>query len=297
MRRLPALLALVMAAPAMAHDGSNHGRAEWTFDLWVTAPLLLTALLYGIGLSRLLRRSGQGRSSLRRDAAYFAAGWLTLAAAVVSPLHAAGERSFTMHMIEHEIIMLVAALLLVIARPGPVLLWAFPAAARQALAGVGRSRWTVAPWRALTHPVAATALQALAMWLWHVPALFDRALASEGWHIAQHLSFLVTALLFWWAMAHGRGGRHGHGVAALCLFVTSLIGGALGALMSFSASPWYEGYAALGLTPSGLTPVEDQQLAGLLMWIPGGLVHAGAALFFLYKWLQASEARHAVPAE
>ncbi|HWH18467.1 MAG TPA: cytochrome c oxidase assembly protein [Allosphingosinicella sp.] len=297
----PLVLSLVpmlfAAAPALAHDGAHDGGPGWTLDLWVTAPLLLTALLYGAGFFRLWKRSVQGRPSLKRGGALFAAGWWTLAAAVVSPLHAAGERSFTMHMIEHEVIMLVAALLLVAARPGPVLLWAFPVRARQALAGLGRAGWAVSLWRALTNPVAATALQGLAMWVWHVPSLFDRALASEGWHIAQHLSFLVTALLFWWAMAHGRGGRYSYGTSALCLFVTSLIGGALGALMSFSTSPWYRGYAALGMTPIGLTPVEDQQLAGLLMWIPGGLVHAGAALFFLYKWLKASEARHAVPAE
>ena len=115
--------------------------------------------------------------------------------------------------------------------------------------------------------------------------------------MGQHFSFLATALLFWWAMAHGRAGRHGHGAAALCLFLTSLIGGALGALMALSASPWYQGYAALGMTPAGLTPVEDQQLAGLLMWIPGGLFHAAAALFFLRKWLKASEAGDAVAAQ
>ena len=293
-RRLPWLV-LLLAAPAAAHDGSDHGAAvPWTLDIWVTGPLLLTIILYAIGIMRLLKRSGQGRATRKRDAAFFIAGWVTLAAAVVSPLHAAGERSFTMHMIEHEIIMLVAALLIVAGRPGPVLLWAFPASGRQALAGAGRSRGLAKLWRWLTAPVVATALQALAMWAWHVPALFDRALAQEGWHIAQHLSFLVTALIFWWAMAHGREGRHGYGVSALCLFVTSLVGGALGALMSLSSSPWYKGYAALGMTPIGLTPVEDQQLAGLLMWIPGGLVHAGAALFFLYKWLQASEGRHAV---
>ena len=97
-------------------------------------------------------------------------------------------------------------------------------------------------------------------------------------------------------MANGREGRHGYGVSAVCLFMTSLIGGALGALMAFSVSPWYAGYAAMGLTLGGLSPAEDQHLAGLIMWIPGGLVHAGAALVFLAKWLNASGGRHAVEA-
>jgi cytochrome c oxidase assembly factor CtaG len=171
------------------------------------------------------------------------------------------------------------------------MLWALPASGRSAFARAthaGPLRWL---WRALTDPIVATALQAAALWAWHAPALFDRALGHEGWHVAQHLSFLVTALFFWWAMANG---RRGLGVSALCLFVTSLVGGLLGALMAFSASPWYAGYAAMGMTPWGLSPAEDQHLAGLLMWIPGGLVHAGAALVLLYHML--GEGRDAVAA-
>jgi cytochrome c oxidase assembly factor CtaG len=285
-----ALILLALPGPAFGHDGAHAG---WTLDAWVTVPLLLAALLYARGLARLRRRSGRGRRELGRQAGLFTAGWALLAGALVSPLHEAGERSFTMHMIEHEILMLPAALLLVASRPGAAMMWALPAALRRHFGNIAaRSRPL---WRALTDPLVATALQALAMWAWHAPALFDRALQHDAWHIGQHISFLIAALLFWWAMAQGRKG--GHGAAALCLFLTSLIGGALGALMALSASPWYEGYAALGLTPSGLTPVEDQQLAGLLMWIPGGLFHAAAALFFLWKWLRASEVRDAVPAQ
>jgi cytochrome c oxidase assembly factor CtaG len=285
-----ALLLLLVPAPALAHAGESHG--GWTLSLWVTGPLLVSALLYAAGFTRLWRRSDQGRPALRRAAFLFAAGWLTLAAALVSPLHEAGEASFAMHMIEHELIMLPAALLLVAARPGAAMLWAFPAAARGALAGVARGGRGL--WRFLTDPLVATLVQLAAMWAWHAPALFDRALASDKWHVAQHLSFLVAALLFWWAMANGRGS---YGLSAFCLFVTSLAGGALGVLMAVSNSPWYAGYAAMGLTPSGLTPAEDQQLAGAIMWVPGGAFHGAAALFFLWKWLRASEANHAFAAE
>lgn len=284
MKRALALLP-ILAAPALAHGGAHPaepGAAGWTTDPWVTLPLLLAAGLYGVGLVRLRRRSGLGRDVLMRSAWLFAAGWFVLAASVVSPLHEAGERSFTMHMIEHELIMLVAALLLVASRPAAAMLWALPQPARRAFGG-----GTQHPlWRFFTDPIVATVLQSAAMWAWHAPALFDRALGHEGWHVAQHVSFLLTALLFWWAMLHGRSGP---GVSALCLFATSLVGGMLGALMAFSSSPWYAGYAAMGMTPYGLTPVEDQQLAGLLMWIPGGLVHAGAALYFVWRWLKLSE--------
>jgi cytochrome c oxidase assembly factor CtaG len=86
-------------------------------------------------------------------------------------------------------------------------------------------------------------------------------------------------------MVFGRQGRSGYGLAALCLFLTSLGGGALGALMTFAISPWYADYAAMGMGLLGLTPEEDQQLAGLIMWIPGGMVHAGAALVMLVRWI------------
>jgi cytochrome c oxidase assembly factor CtaG len=292
MKRLVPLLLSVPTA-AFAHGGEAH--EGWHPEPWAAVPLLLLAALYALGFAKLWSRSAQGRPGLRRGALVFAAGWLVLAGAVASPLHQAGGHSFALHMVEHELIMLPAALLLVLAKPGPVLLWAFPPGGRSALAGLSRSAGPL--WEWLSLPVTATLLQGAAMWLWHVPALFDRALDGEGWHIAQHMSFLATALLFWWAMAHGRAGRQGYGLAALCLFVTSLIGGALGALMAFSTSPWYSGYAALGLTPGGLSPAEDQQLAGLIMWIPGGVFHAAAALYFLYQWLRASEVAHALPAE
>ncbi|TFI58875.1 cytochrome c oxidase assembly protein [Sphingomonas parva] len=287
--RAAALLLLFLSSPALAHAGETHG--GWTLAPWIVVPLLASASLYGWGWLRLRRRSEYGRTALGRAALLFAAGWATLAAALVSPLHEAGEASFTMHMIEHELIMLPAALLLVAARPGAVFLWGLPAAARNR---IGRAVHAAKPvWRGLTDPVAATLLQLAVMAGWHAPALFGRALERDSWHVAQHLSFLLSALLFWWAMTHGRGGRHGHGTASLCLFLTSLGGGALGALMTFSGSPWYEGYAAMGMTPQGLTPIEDQQLAGLLMWIPGGIFHAAAALYFLWQWLKSSEVSHA----
>jgi cytochrome c oxidase assembly factor CtaG len=254
--------------------GAGPQTPGWTLEPWLVASLALSLALYAIGWRRLAARSGPGRTLLRRRALAFGAGWLALVVAAASPLHQGGQRSFTLHMIEHELLMLVAAPLLVLSRPLGAMLWAFPAAGRRALGDLARRPWLRAPWLAFSAPVTATLVQAAVLWLWHAPGLFDLALAYEPWHIAQHLSFLVSALFFWQAMLRPRG----VGLAALCLFATSIVAGALGALMAFSESPWYAPYALLGMAPFGLTPAEDQQLAGLLMWIPGGLVHAGAAL-------------------
>jgi cytochrome c oxidase assembly factor CtaG len=283
-----ALAALVGASPALAHGGHEHGTG-WTLDASITVPLLLAAILYAVGLFRLRARSDRGREAVLRRAWLYAAGWLILAGALVSPLHQAGERSFTMHMIEHELLMLPAALLLVAARPGPVLLWGLPRPLRRLFGSI--AQWPL--WRRLSEPITATAIQALAIWLWHMPGPFDLALRHEGWHVIQHLCFIVSALLFWWAMLH----RTRAALAALCLFATSMIGGALGALMALSTSPWYSAYAAMGMTPFGLGPAEDQELAGLIMWIPGGLFHLGAALLVLARWLSRKEGHDAFVAQ
>jgi putative membrane protein len=240
-------------------------------------------VVYVIGWSRLSKRA-----STPVRPALFLSGWTVLTLALTTPLHEAGERSFTMHMIEHELIMLVAALLLASSNSGGVLAWGLPRPLRLVLGGGWKSPLQRL-WKRLTEPVTATVVQGIAMWAWHAPPLFDRALDSFGWHMAQHSCFFVSSLLFWWAMLHPGRGSAGYGTSAACLFATSLIGGALGALMSFSSSPWYADYAAMGMTGIGLDPVDDQRLAGLIMWIPGGLVHGSAAVAMFYKWLKASE--------
>lgn len=280
MRRLISIIALASASPAMAHEGHVH-ELGWTLSPDIVAPLLIVLLLYLLGLAKLLSRSGRSRKLLIRRAWLFVLGWLILAGALLSPLHEAGEVSFALHMIEHELVMLPAPLLLVMSRPGPVLLWGLPAAGRRIIAPIVR----FSLWRTLGSPLVATLLQAVALIVWHMPALFDRAVLSPGWHIAQHLSFIITALLFWWAMLPRGEARADYLASAMCLFITSMVGGGLGALMAIGGNPWYEAYVRMGMTPFGLSPAEDQQLAGLIMWIPGGLFHAGAAIVFLGRAL------------
>lgn len=291
MRALRRFAGAVMAAtasiPAWAHDtGIAHDEPPgWTLDPLILLPLSIALLSFAIGWRKLAGRSRRGMALLRRSAAFFGSGWLILAGALVSPLHEAGEHSFSAHMFEHELIMLVAAPLLVAAQPLAIMLWAFPAEPRKRIAALATAMQR--PWRALSVPVFATVAQAAALWLWHAPTLFDRALSSEVWHGAQHLSFLVTALFFWTAML---GRRTPPGIAALCLVVTSIVSGALGALMAFAESPWYAGYARFAFAPFGMSPVEDQQVAGLLMWVPGGLVHAGVALIIVRRLLRPAHA-------
>ena len=290
-KRLIAGGALVAASAALAHGG--HANAEtpgWTFDPLVIIGLGLVLALFLVGQRRL-----SNRSSVARPRSWlFVGGWAVLSSALISPLHEGGERSFTLHMVEHELIMLVATFLLAASKAGGTLAWGLPEPLRRSLAG-GWKAPLASLWRRLTEPLTATVLQSVVMWAWHAPALFDRALASPAWHIAQHMSFVLSSLIFWGAMLEPR--RGGYLLSAACLFLTSLVEGSLGALMALSASPWYSAYAAMGMSGIGLDPTTDQQLAGLIMWIPGGLVHGGAALALLYLWLRKHGDRHAIPVQ
>ncbi len=252
-------------------------------DGWIDVPLLVAVVLYGIGSVRVW----QGARAL----AYFT-GWLTLAIALLSPFHSLAEHLFTWHMVEHEIIMAVAAPLLVMGRPIGVLLWGLPHGVRLALTHAVRHTAIQRCWSWLTRPLNATLIHALAIWIWHAPALFDAAVTHEVLHRLQHLSFLVSALLFWYSLL--RTSRSGE--ALWHLFFTMLHTSLLGALLALSPRVLYVAQTAHSLA-WGLSPLEDQQLAGIFMWVPAGTVYAGAALFFAARWIRPPRRRQLVRSE
>lgn len=287
MRALARLLPLVLLlAPGavLAHGADPHGDLpHWTFDPWIVLPLLAGLVLYLSGLAALWRRAGPGHGIRFRQAGCYLAGWLSLAGALLSPLHWWGEHLFTAHMIEHEVVMIVAAPLLVLGRPLGAGLWAWPTAPRRYLGRMAQGGGAGLPWRLLTRPAVASLLHAIAIWAWHVPTLFDATVTNIGLHRLQHLSFLLSALLFWWAMLH----RAHPATAAAHLFATMVHTGILGAVLCFAPRVLFRAQTAqAGLW--GLTPLEDQQLAGLVMWVPGGIVYVGAALAFVALWLRRS---------
>ncbi|WIU39913.1 cytochrome c oxidase assembly protein [Methylorubrum extorquens] len=284
-------LTLVWSRDASAHGGDvgelwSTG-AAWTSDLRVLIPLYASALLFLLGTLRLWRRAGYGRGVRRWQVACFWSGWTVLALALLSPLHWLGERLFTAHMIEHELMMAVAAPLLVLARPWGTMLWALPVSWRVPIGGTIRHAWLSGGWRLASGPFAATLAHAVALWAWHMPGLYDLVLVNPLAHWLQHLSFLASALLFWGALLRGPARRRGYGVAFVYLFLTSLHTGLLGVLLTVSPRLWYPGQVAAA-GEWGLTPLEDQQLAGLVMWVPAGLVYTIAALVLAGLWIRHS---------
>jgi len=252
----------------------------------ITLPLAALLLLYATGAIRLWRRSANSRRLRLRHAVVFVAGWTALAVALASPLHALGQRVFTAHMIEHELLMAVAAPLLIASYPAAVLMWALPLKLRKALGGIGQSRSLRIVWGQISRPAAATMLHGVAIWIWHVPALFEAALGQGILHYLQHASFFGTGLLFWSALLPRRRSEACGGAVAH-LFLTTLHTGLLGVLLVVSPKLWYPANAG-GSQLWNLTSLEDQQLAGLVMWVPASLIYGGAALFLVGLWIRSS---------
>ncbi len=273
----------LIATPALAHGGiADDGYPDWEWDFWVVTPLAISALLYSRGVWLLWRRAGAGRGIRYWQVLCFAGGWLTLFGALCSPLHWYGEHLFTAHMIEHELLMAVAAPLLAVSRPIGAFLRAMPKKWRNALTGAARSRIVQRSRNGVLDPTIATILHAVALWVWHAPALFDATVTNEFLHRFQHISFLGTALIFWWALF--RRPRSQLGSGAIHVSATMAHMSLLGLLLAMAPRVLYQVQTAAA-PEFGLTPLQDQQLGGMIMWVPAGTIYAVIAIAMLAFWL------------
>jgi cytochrome c oxidase assembly factor CtaG len=275
--------------PLWAHEAASAKAAmRWSWEPWVVIPILGTILLYSAGRIRMQRRSANRLSPW--PAVSFAMGIAALVIALDSPVHTVGEQLFWVHMTQHELLMLVAAPLLVMAAPLVPFLWALPRSWREWLGHASKTMIWSATWIALSSAGAAWIIHAVALWVWHAPALFEAALHSERIHAVQHLCFLGSALLFWWTLIHGRHGRLGYGAAVVYVFTTAAHNSVLGALLTFAPRAWYPTYAGTTQLWS-LSPLEDQQLGGLIMWVPAGVLLLVVGLALLAAWIGESQRR------
>jgi cytochrome c oxidase assembly factor CtaG len=290
------LIAICLPPPVRAHDGQPIAPHDlwsaWNTDAWVILGLALPAAAFARGQARLAAR---GRQFAQRERGVGAAlGFGALALALLSPLDALAGVLLSAHMIQHVLLMLMAAPLLAWAAPLGRVLLGLPL-------GLGRrlgAWWSRAPgarglWRALTLPAVAWTLHALALWFWHIPAAYQAALRSPAIHALEHISFFGTALLFWWVLLRPATNHTAQSLvqgpgAALYVFTQALQSGLLGALMTLAPQAWYPAYGATAPL-WGLTPLEDQQLAGGSMWIPSGLVYTLAALALVAAWFRRVE--------
>jgi putative membrane protein len=291
--RIALALSLVVSIPAvlLAHGDEIHSlntpRAFSPWDLGVLGVLLVVGALYARGALTLSRRGGVCR---RFEPLAFAIGWGALVLSVLPPLDSLSIQFFSVHMIQHELMMLVGAPLLIFGRPLPRCVAGLPGTFRHRAAHLLQSQPMSSAWRLLTAPLVAWTLHGLAIWVWHMPALYDAAVGNEGIHTLQHAMFVGSAGLFWWGMLYGRYGRAGYGAAVFYVFLTVVHTGILGAMVTFAPTPLYPIYAAPAAA-HGIDPLVDQQRAGLLMWIPAGLVMTLLGLALFAAWLGESERR------
>jgi putative membrane protein len=271
-------------------------RPETVVVLWLVA----FGAVYGSGLLRLWHTAGAGKGISRLQAFSFGAGWLTLVIALIGPVDRISDVLFSAHMIQHELLMVVAAPLIAASSPIVAATWLLrPNRTNLPNSTNPRTLRALRTLRTLrtfyTDPAFVWLLHAFVLWVWHLPFLFQIAMRHESIHIVQHFCFFSTACLFWWGMAHGRYGRLGFGAAFLYIFTTAVHSGVLGALMTFSPSIWYPVYART-TAAWGFTPLEDQQVAGLIMWVPASAIFLVVGLAFLAAWIRESARRVAAVA-
>jgi putative membrane protein len=251
----------------------------------IALPLAAVAVVYLTGWTRLARRSPP---RCRRDLVVrlaLALGGVTAAGVALLGLHGAAHESFAAHMMQHLLVIVVAVPALLLADPLPAVMWALPAALRRLVRGA-----LVAPaaprraWRALTRMPVAWTVHVAALWLWHVPAVYDAALASGPLHDVEHLVLATTAALFWWPVigpAPRAARPPSFGRRIVYLVLGAFQSAALGMLLVAAPRPLYA-YGAL----------DDQTLGGVLMWAVGGAVDMAAVLVCVYRFLAAGERTH-----
>ncbi len=259
--------------------------SKWSSPIAVDTTLLFLSLVYVHGWT-LLRRSAPQLLG-RRRLALFLGGLLSLWIAIGSPLSAFDEASFTVHMIQHILLMLVAPPLILLGEPTLPFLHGLPQwMVRHVLGLVSRSAGVQAAWKFLGHPVVCWLSSAIALIVWHVPAAFELALRSDSWHDVEHFCFLATSLLFWWPVVqpYPSAARWSRWTIPVYLFLGMFPSGALGAFLTFCDRVLYPSYIG---KPSlfGLTPMEDQILGGSLMWVLGIFLCLVPAVAIMLKLL------------
>lgn len=290
----PWLTLVIGTSEALAHGAPldrRVGWADWNWDVVILLNLALAGWLYARGLKTMWRRTSPGRVVSRSQAWAFLGGLLVVGVAVISPLDLLSDQLAWAHMVQHMLLMTVAAPLLVLGSPGLVWMWGL---SRHARRWIGATFWHRGSVRrvgdACWNPVAMWSLYAFATWFWHIPWLYNAALTSAWVHDLQHLSFFVAAVLFWRVLIDPLSRlRLEPSLAILALFTTTLHATVLGVLMTIAPDPWYtlyDGRAQLW----GLSPLEDQQLAGLIMWMPACATYLAAAMVLLLLRLELSQA-------
>jgi putative membrane protein len=280
--RLLSLLPLFMLRTFAEAHGLENTSWQWS----LTGFVLVSIAAFSFLLSGFLKQCGATRALWRGQVTTFALALATLAFTLLSPLATWSHHSFAAHMTQHMLLILGATVLLAYSAPAWMLLWLLPLRYRQR--GRPLWRWFGRVLHLLNKPLCVWLSFGAVIWLWHVPSFYNWALENSVAHALEHFTMLGSALLFWWLVVQPLGRKRlTPGVGILYLFTTLLHTGLLGALLTFANEPLYTHSSS----PSSLSSLQDQQLAGLIMWAPMGLILGAWTIALLGQWLQSIEER------
>ena len=287
-----AAAAALLPTAARAHDGryaesGELGTAlgEWSVDPAGLALVLIVGGLYLWGYYR-LRRDSPSFHFPRWHAGCFALGWLLMVVGLMSPIEAYADDLFWVHMVQHVIITMAVAPLLLLGAPATLALRsASPRVRAQYLVPLLNSR--LAGW--LTWPPLALLLFILSVWLWHLPAAYDAAIGNEVIHFVEHGVFLFGAMLLWWLVIGVDATRlrphHVWRCAVLVVAILQNIG--LGLILINVSEPLYDSYVqAAAVREWGPDALTDQRVGAGIMWVPGSMMFALAIITTVYFWAE-----------
>jgi cytochrome c oxidase assembly factor CtaG len=277
-------------------DSFGEFVSAWDFSSPPAVIFLILAGAYLVGTLRLALRSNTGSSFWSKVSANLL-GFALLAIALAGPLDRYSSELFTVHMAQHIVIAMLAAPLLLIARPMPAYIWALPRPIRigagTALTSSGK---LITVLRVLTRPVIALPLFIVTLYGWHIPAAYNGSLENDWLHLFMHFTMFTTAVLFWWPIVGPPPARtqlsHPQRIVYLLLAVTPTA--LLSAVITLSKSVIFDFYLD---SPGhfGWSPVNDQQTGGILMWIPGNLVYLVTMTILFFKWFALEEKKSSRP--
>ncbi len=259
--------------------------ATWTPPVATIAMLLFTAALYARGFAR-LHRQMPNRFPLWR-LLMFTSGIVALFIAIASPLEELDDLLLQVHMTQHLLLMIVAPPLLLAGAPAIALVRGMPALVAKAIVGpMLRSGSVRRSFAWLTEPLVCWLALSAATWGWHLPATFQLALRSDGWHVVEHACFFTTALMFWYPVVQPwpSVARWPRWAMIPYLLLADGQNTILSALFMFSNRLLYPVYATVPQV-AGFTPLNDQIVAGAIMWVPGSLFYLVPAALIMFQML------------
>ena len=256
----------------------------------IVPSLGVMTVIYALGAARVWKTAGLDRGLKLWQASAFLTGIVVTGLALAGRVDALVDEFFAAHMIQHMILIFISAPLFVLSGVPQAFFWALGGRASHRLAHFwGRQKRLRRAWEWLSGVWPAWALFTFDLWIWHAPPLYQAAVESNLVHAVEHLGFLFTAMLFWWTILAEFRSRVRGGAGLLALIFAMLQMGLLGALIALSPGVIYPDYHGGVLLGMQLTALGDQQLAGLVMWLPGGIIFLFLIAGYGMLWLEKLE--------